>query len=78
MRRGFSVPGDISLVSFGGATRLGPMQHRLAAVTVDEAMVGRLAADLLVEMRTGRRPIESDERIELELGFHAGRTLGQA
>jgi GntR family transcriptional regulator, arabinose operon transcriptional repressor len=78
MRRGFSVPGDISLVSFGGATRLGPMQHRLAAVTVDEAMVGRLAADLLVEMRTGRRPIESDERIELEFGFHAGRTLGQA
>lgn len=78
MRRGLSVPGDISLVSFGGATRLGPIQHRLAAVTVDEAMVGRLAADLLAEMRSGRRAIESDERIELDLGFHQGRTLGQA
>ena len=52
MRHGVSVPDDMSLVSFGGATRLGPMQHRLAAVTVDEAMVGRLAADLLVEMRS--------------------------
>jgi DNA-binding LacI/PurR family transcriptional regulator len=78
MRRGLSVPDDISLVSFGGATRLGPMQHRLAAVTVDEAMVGRMAADLLSQMRSGKRLIESDERIEIELGFHPGQTLGEA
>jgi len=77
MRRGMSVPDDVSLVSFGGATRLGPMQHRLAAVTVDEAAVGRLAADLLSEMRSGRRLIEHDERFEIELGFHEGQTLGQ-
>ena len=78
MRRGLSVPDDISLVSFGGATRLGPMQHRLTAVTVDEAMVGRMAADLLSQMRSGKRLIESDERIEIELGFHPGQTLGEA
>jgi LacI family transcriptional regulator len=77
MRRGIAVPDDISLVSFGGATRLGPMQHRLTAVTVDEAMVGRTAAELLSEMRSGRRLIEFDERFEIALGFHEGQTLGE-
>lgn len=77
MRRGVMVPVDMSLLSFGGATRLGPMQHRLTAVTVDENAIGRQAADLLTQMRTGRRAIESDERIEIELGFHTGQTLGQ-
>ena len=77
MRRSVLVPVDISLISFGGAARLGPMQHRLTAVTVDENSIGRLAADLLAQMRTGRRSIESDERIEIELGFHTGQTLSQ-
>jgi DNA-binding LacI/PurR family transcriptional regulator len=76
MRRGMSVPDDMSLLSFGGATRLGPMQHRLSAITADEAAVGRAAAELLTQMRAGRRPIESDERFEIALGFHEGQTLG--
>ena len=75
MRHGVTVPDDMSLVSFGGATRLGPMQHRLTAVTVDEAMIGRLAAKLLDEMRSGRRTIDSNERVEISLGFSEGRTL---
>lgn len=75
LRRGVSVPDDISIVSFGGATRLGPMQHQLTAVTVDEVMIGRRAAKLLDEMRAGRRPIASDERIEIPLGFSEGQTL---
>lgn len=78
MRRGVSVPDEVSLVSFGGATRLGAMQHRLTAVTVDEAMIGRLAAQMLDEMRGGKRPIDSDERFEIALGFTEGRTLGDA
>lgn len=78
MRHGISVPGDVSLVSFGGATRIGPMQHRISAVTVDEAEIGRLAADILSEMRSGKRPLESDERFEIPLGFHEGQTLGEA
>lgn len=77
MRRGASVPDTMSLVSFGGATRLGAMQHRLTAVTVDEAKVGQMAADLLAEMRSGRRPIESGERFEIPLGLHEGQTLRQ-
>jgi DNA-binding LacI/PurR family transcriptional regulator len=77
MRRGLSVPDDISLVSFGGATRLGPMQHRLTAVTADESLVGRTAANLLNEMRLGRRLIELDEAFEISLGFHEGQTLSE-
>ena len=53
------------------------MQHRLSAVTVDEAMVGRRAAELLGEMRSGRRPIELDEQFDVTLGFHEGQTLGE-
>ena len=54
------------------------MQNQLTAVTVDETMIGRLAADLLHEMRTGRRSVDSDERIEIALGFHEGQTLADA
>ncbi len=76
IRRGVSVPADISIVSFGGAARSGPMQQRLTAVTVDEEKVGRTAVELLNEMRAGRRPIDSDERFEIELGLSDGETLG--
>jgi hypothetical protein len=40
-------------------------------------MVGRRAADLLSDMRSGRRPIDLDERFEIALGFHEGQTLGE-
>ena len=77
-RRGLAVPEDISLISFGGAERLGSMQHRLTAVTVDEAAIGRTAANLLSDMRAGKRAIETDERLEVEVGFHDGQTLADA
>ena len=76
-RRGLSVPGDMSLISFGGATRLSPMQQRLTAVTVDEAALGRLAVGLLDEMRHGRRAIQSDERIEIALSVSEGKTVSR-
>lgn len=78
LRRGLSAPEDVSLVSFGGVVRLGPTQHRLAVVTVDEGAIGRQAAQLLDEMRSGARPIDSDERIDVPFEFHAGQTLGPA
>lgn len=77
MRHGISVPRDVSLLSFGGASRLGAMQQRLTAVTVDEAEVGRLAVDLLWQMRQGRKPVESDDRIEVSLGMSDGQTLAR-
>jgi DNA-binding LacI/PurR family transcriptional regulator len=78
MRNGVSVPAAMSVVSFGGATRLSPVQQRLTAVTVDEAAIGRLAVKLLSEMRQGRRSIDSDERFEIPLGISEGQTLGEA
>jgi GntR family transcriptional regulator, arabinose operon transcriptional repressor len=77
MRLGVSVPGDMSLVSFGGAKRLSPMQQRLTAVTVDEAAIGRLAVELLDEMRQGKRLIESEERVDIGLGISEGQTLDE-
>jgi DNA-binding LacI/PurR family transcriptional regulator len=78
LRGELSVPRDVSLVSFGGKSRFGPMQQRLTSVTVDEEKIGRLAVELLNEMRAGRLPIESDDRIEIELGLSEGETLGDA
>jgi DNA-binding LacI/PurR family transcriptional regulator len=75
MRMGVEVPGAVSLVSFGGAKRLSAIQYRLSAVTADEAGVGRRAAELLHEMRMGKRDIELEERFEIELGFYEGQTL---
>jgi GntR family transcriptional regulator, arabinose operon transcriptional repressor len=77
MRRGVKVPHDVSLVSFGGATRIGAMQQQLTAVTVDETKLGELAAGLLNDMRSGKKQIESEERIEIPLGISAGMTLSQ-
>ena len=77
MRRGVIVPRDMSLVSFGGATRIGAMQQQLTAVTVDETKLGELAAGLLNDMRSGKKQIESEERIEIPLGISVGMTLAQ-
>lgn len=75
IRGGVAVPAQMSLVSFGGATRIGPMQQQLTAVTVDEATLGQHAARLLNDMRTGKRSIESEDRIEIPLGLSEGITL---
>jgi GntR family transcriptional regulator, arabinose operon transcriptional repressor len=75
VRHGLSVPRDMSLISFGGASRITPMQQRVTAVTVDEMEIGRRAADLLDDMRRGRRPIQSDEHFEIALGISEGQTV---
>jgi DNA-binding LacI/PurR family transcriptional regulator len=75
VRRGINVPSQMSLISFGGATRIGPMQQQLSAVTVDEVALGQHAASLLDDMRSGRKPIEHEDRIEISLGISEGITL---
>lgn len=74
-RRNIKVPDDISLVSFGGTTRIGPMQQLLTAVTVDELSLGKHAAEVLDDMRRGKRPIEADDRTEIPLAISDGQTL---
>jgi DNA-binding LacI/PurR family transcriptional regulator len=75
VRRGINVPSQMSLISFGGATRIGPMQQQLSAVTVDEVALGQHAASLLDDMRSGRKPIEHEDRVEISLGISEGITL---
>jgi GntR family transcriptional regulator, arabinose operon transcriptional repressor len=72
---GFQSPDDISLVSFGGASRMTALARRLSAVTVDEAMTARLAARLLEEMLRGRRPISDATPFSVPLGCHLGETI---
>jgi LacI family transcriptional regulator len=74
-RAGIESPEQISLVSFGGASRLSPLTKRLAAVTVDEAMTAKLTAKLLDEMLRGDRPITDSSLFSVPLGIHSGETV---
>jgi DNA-binding LacI/PurR family transcriptional regulator len=73
---GLRIPGDVSVVSFGGADRSGVITRRLTSVTLDGADMGRRAARLLDEMNDGRRPLESDEIINMPLGLSDGGSAG--
>lgn len=75
IRRGLSVPKDISLVGFGGSRRHGALPRQLTSVTVDEIQLGREAIRLLDRMRHGETPIDSDESHDMPLGLSDGKTL---
>ena len=72
---GFDAPDDISLVSFGGASRKSALTKRLSAVTVDERMTAQLTARLLAEMLRGERPIMDATPFSVPLGSHLGETI---
>ena len=73
---GIKVPDDISLISFGGAHRESAILKRVTAITVDEAELGRRAAQWLYEMHTGDRSLDDAEERTMPLGFSEGRTVG--
>ena len=73
---GLRVPEDLSLVSFGGTDRRGPIIRRLTSVTLDGAEMGRRAVQLLEEMGNARRPLDSAEIIDMPLGFSDGDSVG--
>lgn len=74
-RAGFRAPEDISLVSFGGASRMNALTKRLSAVTVDETQTARLTARLLHEMLRGDRSITDGTPFSVPLGSHPGETI---
>src|SRR6185503_17021941 len=74
-RMGLRVPEDISIVCFGGSRREGAIQRRLTAITVDEGDTARQAVELLVDMQSGKRPLASQEVIQMPLGVSKGQTL---
>jgi DNA-binding LacI/PurR family transcriptional regulator len=74
-RLGFKVPDDVSIVSFGGDRREGAVQRHITAITVDEADTARQAVSLLVEMKTGQRPLRDQSTMPMPLGLSKGQTL---
>jgi GntR family transcriptional regulator of arabinose operon len=74
-RAGIEAPKHVSLVSFGGASRMSALTKRLTAVTVDEPMTARLTARLLSEMLRGERPITDSTPFSVPLGCHLGETI---
>ncbi len=76
MQRGLRVPEDISIIGFGPSWRDGALREKLAAVTIDEMEVGRSAATLLGQMRTGRLALDSRETITVDVKLYKGASLG--
>ena len=76
MDRGLRVPEDLSIIGFGPTWRDGTLRARLASVTLDEVELGRRAVRVLDEMRTGRRPLDSNEVITLPVELLKGQSLG--
>jgi DNA-binding LacI/PurR family transcriptional regulator len=74
-KAGFHAPEDISLVSFGGASRMNALTKRLSAVTVDETQTAQLTARLLGEMLRGDRSITDGTTFSVPLGSHPGETV---
>lgn len=77
-RMGVRVPQDISLLGFGGVTRIGAIVRRLSSVTVDETQIGRLAAEMLHRMRNGVVPIDDGGVQSASIQLAIGTTLGPA
>jgi LacI family transcriptional regulator len=75
---GLKVPRDLSLIAFGGTWRAHGLAERISSVVVDECALGARAAEVLNEMRSGRRALDSDERIEFAVTYLPGETIGPA
>lgn len=74
-RAGIEAPQQISLVSFGGASRRNPLAMRLTAITVNELQTAQLTAKLLDEMLRGERSITDSNIFPVPLGIHTGETV---
>jgi len=75
---GLKVPRDLSLISFSGTFRGEGLAQRISSVVVDEIQIGARAVELLQEMRSGKRELENNERIEFPVSMLPGTTLGPA
>jgi DNA-binding LacI/PurR family transcriptional regulator len=75
---GLMIPRDLSLIYFGGTWREHGLAERISCVAVDEHGIGARAAELLHEMRTGKRAIDNDERIVFPVTVWPGETVAEA
>jgi GntR family transcriptional regulator of arabinose operon len=75
---GLKIPRDLSLIYFGGTWRDHGIAQHISCVAVDEHEVGTKAAELLYEMRAGKRPLDDDERFVFPVSLLSGETVGPA
>ena len=73
---GVRIPRDVSLISFGGTWRENPITQTLTSVALDSGQVGAKAAQLLEEMRSGKRPLDDVQVFPLPLSITGGTTVG--
>lgn len=73
---GLRMPEDISLIGVGDKIRHSVLQQQIASVTVDESQLGRRAAELLNQMRSGELPIETSDSCVMPVEVYHGTTLG--
>jgi DNA-binding LacI/PurR family transcriptional regulator len=72
---GLSIPGDLSLICVNSTLRGHGLASRISTVAVDECELGKKAAELLHEMRTGKRALDNEERIEFRASLLPGETI---
>ena len=72
---GWRIPEELSLICFGGKWRHGALAERMTSVAVDEQGIGAKAAEILHEIREGRRAIDDDERVVFGVELLEGETL---
>jgi GntR family transcriptional regulator, arabinose operon transcriptional repressor len=72
---GLRVPEDLSIVTFGGKWREGPIRERLSAVAIDEVELGREAARLLSSLQADRTAWGLQRRTVVPLEFIPGQSL---
>lgn len=75
---GFKVPRDLSLIAFSDVKRGRGLAERISCVAVDEVAIGARAAEVLHEMRSGQRALDSDERIDFPVTRLPGDTIALA
>lgn len=72
---GWRIPEELSLLCFSGTWRNGALAEQMACVVVDEQGIGAKAAEILHEIRGGRRAIDDGERIVFDVELLEGETL---
>lgn len=74
---GLNVPDDLSIIGFGDVHRGSMFNRLLTSVVIDELELGKRAASVLFEMRSGDKPLECCENYYMRLQLIKGKTLAE-
>lgn len=75
---GLRVPQDVSVLRFGGAWEQHGLGAKISGIIVDEQGLGKKAAELLHEMRSGLRAINDTSEFLFPTTERSGETLADA